>query len=644
MRIPNLPIIENTKDLPIETLRAKGKEREGGWANAPSLPHSPGSRVLPYALSSVHYALIDVSFDSLTLRSVTAQLNETIIAGKAISVIQSSSHEFILRIAARGELHNLLFSIHPVYARVHLTSVCPKKAKRWHFADFLQKHTEDGKIVAIEQIDFDRMIRIRIIPQGEIIDPAPKILIGEFMGKHSNVILVEEGTNRILESMKHIDETMSRYRQILPGSIYVMPPMSQTLNPFSTDEETFSAVLASGDGSLWKKLLRSFQGMSPLLAKEVVARTPDSSLEAVRNTFMNLMTDIQDGKFHPTVITKDTGKQDVLAVSAINLQQFHDKNPISFPTISDALEFFYKRLIAKESLLAEKTGILRAVEKRYEALQQKHKSLDHRLKVAENADDLKLKGELLIANLYRIERGQKEVSLQNFHDPDGAKITVQLDERLSPSQNAQRYFEEYKRAKRSKDVLARLVSENQAALESLQEVMEETEKAQDLDALTAIRDDLVRKGVIRERRTGERHTPKKETKSLFRRFKSSDGFQIYLGRNDKENELLIKREAGKSDMWLHAKQIEGSHVIVRNPERRPDIPRRTLLEAAIIAAHFSKARHSSTVPVDYTWVKHVNKPRGAKPGFVIYTHEKTLFVSPSDFDKLSATPTNPSAT
>jgi predicted ribosome quality control (RQC) complex YloA/Tae2 family protein len=605
---------------------------------------------------------IDVSFDSLTLCSVTTQLNETVVTGKILSVIQSSPHEFTLRIAAhqdQGEhigspLHNLLFSIHPVYARVHLTAVCPKREKRWHFADFLQKHTGDGKIAAIEQINFDRVLKIRIIPQGDIIDPAPKVLIGEFMGKHSNVILVEEGTNRILESMKHIDETMSRYRQILPGLAYVMPPMSQSLDPFSTNEETFSAVLASSDGPLWEKLLRNFRGMSPLLAKEIMARAPDSSLEAVRNTFVSLMADIQDRKFCPTVITRDSNsllspltkgeskkdvpfsneeQQDVLAVSAISLQQFHNKNSINFPTISDALEFFYRHLIMKESLLAEKAAILQAAGKRYEALQQKHRTLDQQLKAAENADDLKLKGELLIANLHEIERGQKEVSLRNFYDPHGAKITIQLDERLRPSENAQRYFEDYKKAKRSRDILATLVSKNQAALESLEKAIKETENARDLSVLATIRDDLVRKDVIREKSTRTRK-PGKKAAPLFRRFKSSDGFQIYVGRNDKENELLIKSEAGKNDMWLHAKQIEGSYVIVRNPEKKPDIPRRTLLEAAIIAAYFSKAKHSGTVPVDYTWVKYVTKPRGAKPGFVIYTHEKTLFVSPPDFDKL----------
>lgn len=577
-----------------------------------------------------------MSFDSLTLCSVTAQLNETVVTGKTLSVIQSSPFEFILRIAAHGEVYNLLFCIHPVYARVHLTTAHPSRTKRWHFADFLQKHTRDGQIESIEQIDLDRIIKIRIIPQGEIIDPSPKILMGEFMGKHSNVILVEESTNRILESMKHIDESMSRFRQVLPGLNYVMPPVSQTLNPFSTDVETFSTVFASGDSAPWKKLLRSFQGMSPLLAKEIVARAPDNSLEAIRNAFVSLMTGVQDGRFCPTVITRNGNEQDVLAVSAINLQQFHDGHAINFPTVSDALEFFYQRRIAKESLLSEKAAILQAVRKRYEALQRKHEPLCQQLMTAENAEDLKLKGELLKANLYKIKRGQKAVSLQNFYDPDGAEVIIHLDEKLSPSNNAQRYFAEYKKARRSRDVLEKLTSRNQAELESLSKVIEEIEKAEDMGVLTTMRGALEQKGIIKEKHTNTRKS--KEEAPSFRRFTSSDGFQIYVGRNSKENELLLKRESSKSDMWLHAKQIEGSYVIVRNPERRPDIPKRSLLEAAIIAAHFSKAKHSGVVPVDYTWVKYVSRPRGSKPGFVIYTHEKTLFVSPSDFDKLSLVP------
>jgi len=577
-----------------------------------------------------------MAFDSLTLRSVTAQLNGTVIPGKVISVLQSSPFEFTLRIAAHGQLHNLLFSIHPVHARVHLTTDLPKRSKRWHFADFLLKHIGDGEIAAIEQVDSDRIIRIRIIPRGEIIDPSPKVLIGEFMGKHSNVILMEEGTDKILESMKHIDETMSRFREVLPGLKYVMPPAGPTADLFSTDAETFQSIIDSDKGPLWRRLLRNFQGVSPLLAKEAIANADDDSPEGIRDVLMDIMTDVQVGKFYPTVITGDQEGRDVLAVSATRLQQFQDGHAVEIPTISEALEYFYERLTTKETLQAERAAILQAVKKKCDAVQQKYDSLNQQLEVAENADELKVMGDLLIANLYKIERRQEEVTLQNFHDPDNAEITIQLDEKISPADNAQRYFGKYKKAKRSKEVLVKLTNKNRKELEFFQKVTERAEKAADLEEVAMIRSGLERRGIIKEKSARKQKT--KEEIPLFRRFKSSEGFQILVGRNAKENELLLKGESSKSDMWLHAKQIEGPYVIVRNPERRPDIPRQTLLQAAIIAASFSKAKHSSIVPVDYTWVKYVNKPRGAKPGFVIYTHEKTLFVSPSDFEKLSILP------
>ena len=327
-----------------------------------------------------------MSFDSITLRSVTAQLNGTIIPGKIASIIQSSPLEFTLRIAAHGELHNLLFCIHPVHARMHLTKITPKREKRWHFADFLHKHIADGEINSIEQIDLDRIIKIRILPQGEIIDPAPKILIGEFMGKHSNVILMEEGTDRILESMKHIDETISRYREVLPGVKYVMPPAGQSLDLLSTDEQTFLSVLDSDKGPLWRKLLRNFQGLSPLLAKEAIALADDDSPIAVREVLVEMMKDIQAGRFHPTVITRDRDGHDVLAVSAIRIQQFQDGHAIEFPTISEALEYFYARVVERELLQSERAAILQAVKKKQEAGQKAYVQLKDAIRPPEGIE------------------------------------------------------------------------------------------------------------------------------------------------------------------------------------------------------------------------------------------------------------------
>jgi len=573
-----------------------------------------------------------MSYDSLILRSFVVQLNEIIGGGAEIlSIAQSSPYEFAIRILAdNGTAHNLLFSIHPAYARAHIIRNMPKKDKRWHFADFLQMHLWKGRISLVEQADFDRIIRIHIIPQEEFADP--KTLIVEFMGKHSNAILVNN-TGKILESIKHIDENMSRYRQVLPGAIYVMPPSSQSLDFFCADDEAILKALSQDEmiahniPPIWKRLLNSFQGMSPVLAKEIVARSSDNTSESVKNSLLQMREEILSSKFSPNVIVDE--QNSAVAVSAIRLKQF-DLRSIDFPDISEALEYFYDHLIAKEYVLSEKNAILQNINRKYQDLLEKQDGLEEQLRTANNAEDLRLKGDLLIANLKDIQRGQKEVSLINTLDLTAQTVHIQLDEKLSPSGNAQKYFEEYKKAKRSKDVLERLSDKNMKQIRYLEEALVRIEEIDDPENLASIRSELETRNIVKKKEKAGT----KEKASLFRMFRSSDNFQIYVGRNEKENDILIRQESSKYDMWLHAKQIAGSHVIIRNPERKPDIPKRTLLEAAIIAANFSKDKHSSIVPVDYTWLKYVTKPRGAKPGFVNYTHEKTLFVSPEDFSKM----------
>lgn len=570
-----------------------------------------------------------MSFDSLALRAVVEQLNETILNGEISSVVQYSSYDFIMRIIANGKIYGLLFSVHPVYARVHLTEKNPKKENRWHFAEFLQTHIRKGKISSIEQIDFDRIIKIRIIPYEELLEGSTKILIAEFMGKHSNAIIIDEETNKILESIKHVDENMSKYRQVLPGETYKLPPSNQELDFFSISEEDIKALASKGNE--WERTLKNFKGMSPLLAKEIITRSKHEPLESV---FMQIRDDINKSRYLPNVVIND--KNEVISVSPFKLKQyFYDGvfiKIISFSNISSALEYYFGHLIEKETIESEKNAILQAIKRKQLSLQEKQDNIDEQLRLAEDAESLKVKGELIIANLQKIKRGQKEVSLSNPYEPGSAELIVTLDEKLSPSDNAQKYFENYKKAKRSKEHLDKISNKNKSLILYLQDMIQKIEKIKELDELTLIRSELLRKGILKDKAISTKKT--KEEAPLFRIFRSSDNFQIYVGRNDKENDMLIKESAGKNDIWLHAKQIEGSHVIIRNPEKKPDIPKRTLLEAAIIAANFSKAKHSSIVPVDYTWIKYVNKPRGAKPGFVNYTHEKTLFVSPEDFNKI----------
>ncbi|MGB9595094.1 MAG: Rqc2 family fibronectin-binding protein [Candidatus Poribacteria bacterium] len=565
-----------------------------------------------------------MSFDSLMLNAVVSELKEKILDGQILSVQQSSPNEFSLKILNYGETFNLLFSIHPVYARIHLIEMPLETNKRWHFSDFINTHIRKGKISLIEQVDFDRIIKIHIIPPKNIIDVAPKTLIGEFMGKHSNVILIDGNTNKILECMKHIDENTSRYRQVLPGELYQSPPSNQIYDFFKIDKDTFAKIICKDNKNIEKNLIKHIKGMSPSLANDIVAMSDDSP-ESLFKSFDYIRSIILNSKYSPSIITDKNS--DIISVEAVDFALNDNLERKDFNSISKALEYYYQRLIAKEHFIAERNSLIQAVKKKITELEEKQDLIDEQMKTAEDAETLKIKGDILIANIRNIKRGQKEVSLPNIYDPDEPNITIKLDERLSPSDNAQRYFENYKKAKKSKDILMRLSDKNKSELNYIRNMVQRIESTEDIDGLLEIRSELTKRKLIKEKSTDTKKV--KEESLPFRRFRSSENFLIYVGRNDKENDLLVRYESSPNDMWLHAKQIEGSHVVIKNPEKRPDIPRKTLLEAAVIAANFSKAKHSSVVPIDYTWVKYVRKPKGAKPGFVVYTNEKTLFVSPS---------------
>ncbi len=565
-------------------------------------------------------------FDSLILRSVVSQLNDTVIGGKVLGVIQNSPYDFIIRIGTERKKYNLLFSIHPSYARTHLIKNYPDQDKRWHFADFLQIHLKNGTISSVDQKDFDRIIVIKILSQQDVMDSKNKILIGEFMGKHSNVILIDEGTNKIIESMKHIDESRSSFRQVLPGETYYPPPITQTIDFFSINKDNISEILKSGEGQVWKKLVKNIQGMSPTLAKDVVARSDKNSSDSIFDSIMQIRNDIAISKYTPNVLILQNELIDVSAIELIQYDTAYKKT--SFDNISEALETFFDHEIAKESFIADKNSLIQSVKKRHDDLLKKHDILEDQLKIAENAEELKKKGDIIITNLNILQRGQKEAILQDHYSPDGNEIRIELDEKLSPSNNAQKYYQEYKKAKKSKKIVEKLYEKNKKEIDQLLNISKIIEHAEDISTLDDIRQELIKKGITKTK-TSETRKIKQEV-TLFKRFRSSDDFLIYVGRNSAENDLIVKQESSPNDMWLHAQQIEGSHVLILNPEKKPDIPRRTLIEAAILAANFSKAKHSSVVPIDYTWAKYVRKPKGAKPGFVIYTNEKTLFVSPSE--------------
>ena len=587
-----------------------------------------------------------MSFDSLALHLVTDELRHTILNGTIRHIEQLNPHSIVLKISQSTKTRFLLISTHSIHARAHLIERPPKGQSKSHFADFLMKHIMRGQITAIEQIGLDRILKLTIAPCHPTFSRRRLSRLSQkLMGKYSNIILVDQASGNILESIKHIDETMSRYREVLPGLPYTPPPQADKLHPLKLDQDTFISLVENREVG-WRFLFNQIDGLSPTLAKEIIARVGDqSTLADLWEAYQQVVGCFQPSRSQPQVLIEadDSVKQSqpeadasnhtdlqdsdkVVAVSALKLAQFPNTDSRPFETMSEALSAYYDAVIRDEAMQSERNALRQILDKMNAALERKQVSLRQDLANAEQAEDYRIKGELLTANLHQVERGQTITEVQNYYAPDLSTLPIELDPQLSPSDNAQLYFKRYTKAKRGVSVIHRLIADNEAEQEALQAYFSEVEEAKGLKELRTIQSEFVKKGWIKETK---RRSKQSESAGAFRKYTSPDGFQIYVGRNSKENDLLLRRIASSRDMWLHAKQIHGSHVVIRNPENKPGIPMPTLLKAAQIAAFFSKAQHASYVPVDYTWFRYVVKPKGTASGFVTYTHEKTLYVEPS---------------
>ncbi len=559
-----------------------------------------------------------MAFDSFSLRLIIDELKGTILGGQIRHIEQINATDITLKISGSSDTFFLLLSAHSVYARAHLIPRSIRNPSRSHFADFLMKHLMRGSITQIEQVGLDRILIFDIQPTG-VVEANPKRLIGEFMGKHSNLILVDADTGKILESIKHVDENMSRKRQILPGLAYVSPPMQDKHDPFTLTRELFASFFEDAsqrDPS--RVILRNVDGFSPVLAREVVLRTlPDPSVDELWEAYQTVIEDL--GSPHVFI-----HEEDVVDVAPLRLH-IENAEPRRFDSMCEALHFYHTRKIEREKENSQRHALMQSLERRRNAIEEKISSLEVEMAQAENADQFRILGELINANLHRIQRGQKQVEVQNYYEAGSPRILIDLDPALLPAQNAQRYFKRYTKAKRSKSILANLIGDQEAQLQRLDYYREKVENAQGVEALMRLREEFIKQGLLAD---PQKRRKKSAEEKSFRRYTSLDGYSIYVGRSTRENDLLTLRIANKHDMWLHAKQIPGSHVIIRNPEKKQQIPMPTLLEAARAAAFFSRAGKSGNVPVDYTWVKYVTKPKGSVPGYVHYTHEKTLYVDP----------------
>jgi len=562
-----------------------------------------------------------MSFDSLTLRLVTHELRQAFLGGTIRHIEQANPSTFSFKIGQGTDTHWLTVSAHAVHARAHLIQKPPPGQKQSYFADFLSTHLKHGAITEIEQLGWDRILKITVQPKSdEPIQPPRKAIIAEFMGKHSNIILIDTTDDRILECLKHIDETMSRYREVLPGETYSLPPQQTKLDPLNLNKETFSEHFSTADIT-WKSLFNKIDGLSPTLAKEIIARTEKAELW---EAYQQVIAYFDPNHASPQLIMDS---ENPLTASPIPLHQFPSTSSQTFNTMSEALTVYYDAITLKEKKVSEKHTLRQALEKQKNLLQRKEKGLYNDLERAEKSEDYRIQGELILANLHKIARGQKQVELQNYYSPDLDTLTILLNPEQTPSENAQTFFKKYTKAKRGYSQIQQRLAELEAEQEVLSSYESKVESADTLESLNHLHTEFVENGYLK---TQQRNKQQQEiSEGPFRKYVSTNGFHIYVGRNSQSNDLLLRQIAKPRDMWLHAKQIHGSHVIIRNPENRPDIPMPTLLQAAQLAAYYSKAHHSSYVPVDYTWARYVVKRKGNVAGYVHYTHEKTLYVEPA---------------
>ena len=582
-----------------------------------------------------------MAFDGLVMAAVAQELADLLIGGRLEKIQQPSANEIILVIhtRSRGKLR-LLLSANAQDARIHVTFgsfVNPLAPPI--FCMVLRKHLEGGRVRSVEQVELERVLKIAVDSRDELGRPAEKILICEVMGKHSNVLLVDPDSNTIVDGIHRYSHSVSRYREVLPNRPYLPPPAQGKIDPRQLTEDAFKSLLLESnlDSPVASTLLQKIAGLGPQTCRELVARAGlpvdyalehcgDYELTKLWEQLKWICTLLNESTFEPTLLLDRRGLP--LDFAAVNLS-YLPASKRETASISTILDHYYSKITQVRLLESERQSLAQIVRKEVSRLRKKRNLHRESLENAERADKYRIYGELLTANLYQIEQGSEAV-VENFYHPAGEKMVIQMDSSLTPSQNAQAFFKKYLKAKHTRDAVISHLEQAESELTYLEAVENAVLQAEDLEALAEIRSELEEQAYLKPRvLQGRGKTKKEQVRPKPLSFISSEGFSILVGKNNKQNDYLTLKLAADQDIWLHTKDIPGSHVIIRSSQSE-GVSEQTLLEAATLAAWFSKARQSGKVPVDYTLRRHVRKPRGAKPGMVIYDHQQTLMVSPTE--------------
>lgn len=562
-----------------------------------------------------------MAIDGIATRALVLESDERLTGGRITKIYQPNTTEIVLHIRAHGRNERLLLSAHPTYSRMHLTEqTFQNPLEPPMFCMLLRKHCEGAYIRQIRQIGLERIAYIDMDTRDEIGDIATRRLIVEMMGRHSNIILINPDEGHVYDGIRRVTPAISQYRQIVPGATYKAPPDQGKRDPLTVDEKTFLSLLNFNQGRLDRQLVSLYTGIGPLLAKEITHRAGIGSRKAYWEAFKAVMEHVQAAQFAPTIVSGSD--KDVFAAFPLTHLQGETH---SFKCMHECIATFYEGRAERDAVRNQVHDLTRFVQNAWKKNERKVKKLQCDLQRTEKADTYRLRGELLTAYMHQVQPGDKAIEVVNYYDEAGSTVTIPLDPALSPSENAQRYFKKYNKAKASRSHLATQIKKAEEENDYFASILQQLETAEQED-VADIREELIEEGYMRRQRKKKDRRRVRRTKPQLTVTHSSEGVPIYIGRNNRQNEYLTNRLANRNDTWLHTKDIPGSHVVIRSQAFGEE----TLLEAAQIAAYFSKARTSSQVPVDYTLIKHVRKPSGSKPGYVIYDQHKTLYVTPNE--------------
>lgn len=561
-----------------------------------------------------------MSFDGTITKAVVTELESTLLSGRITKIYQPYKTELIFSIRAQGKNQQLLLSINPSFARLHLTNEkLENPPQPPMFCMLLRKHLEGGIIEEISQLELERIVTIKIKSRNELGDISYKKLMVEIMGRHSNIVLLDDNDDKILDSIKHLSPLVNSYRTILPGHLYKLPPEQEKLNPLKVDKETFIRKIDFNTGKLDGQIVNQFSGLSPQVAKEVLFRAKLANQETLSDAFFEVIDPIKDNQFQPQITITD--KKEYFSIIGLS----HLKGTVThFPSVSELLSRFYFGKAERDRVHQQGSDLEKFLKNEHQKNKTKLKKLVKTLEDAQAGSKFRKLGELVTASIHQIKKGQKEIEVIDFYNEAGETIIITLDPQKTASENAQNYFKKYNKAKNSLQVVKEQIEKTKTELVYFEGLLSQMETAAPKD-IAEIREELVEEGYIRKRNK-KKLKNKKETKPVLEQYKSSTGVEFLVGKNNKQNEYLTNRLARQNETWLHTKDIPGSHVVIKSLQ--PD--ETTLIEAAKIAAYFSKARLSSSVPVDYTLIRHVKKPSGAKPGYVIYDNQTTIYVTPDE--------------